>query len=154
MANTQATSRVRPCSPRQQMQTTSPRNPRESRTASCPCKAMEEPIPGFASGSLGALFLFAPDAVPEHWRSRAVPMALVPLLPSEARSILEGPQATIAPEDEDLLRLAARGLTGADIARELGISLRSVERRLARLRRDLGVDSTAELAAFLSKRGF
>lgn len=56
--------------------------------------------------------------------------------------------------EDDLLRLASRGAAPSTIARSLALSTRTVHRRLARLRDQFGVDSTAELAAELSRRGF
>lgn len=103
----------------------------------------------------GWLFL-AKDAVPERWRQRAVGVFLVPLLPHEARAVLEDeePAPVVSPQDEELLRLAARGLTVDAIASHLHLSARSVQRRLSRLREQFGVTSKHDLAAILSKRGF
>ena len=104
---------------------------------------------------LGWLFLRS-EVVPDRWRDRAQPALLVPLLRGETENLLS--EGQVEPEillrDEPLARLAARGRTAAAIARELGLSRRTVERRLAALRLRLGVDSTAELALVLSQRGF
>ncbi len=102
-------------------------------------------------------FLLLPrDAVPEEWRERAAAMCLVPLLPDEAAELLRngttGPR--MSPEEIAVARLAAQGLTVEAIAHRLELSVRSVHRRLARLRQRLGVGSTAELAAALARRGF
>lgn len=100
--------------------------------------------------------LLDPRAVPKRWRERAIPVALVPLLPREAEQVLGGQEALpeLDPQDERLARLAARGLSVPVIAAEVGISPRSVQRRLAELRRRLGVGSKVELVRALSKRGF
>lgn len=100
--------------------------------------------------------LLPPEMVPKRWRHRAVTITLVPLLPSEAQQILTTESATpdIDPEDEAVLRLAGRGLSSQAIARELKVTPRSVQRRLARLRDRLGVDARADLPAVLSSRGF
>lgn len=96
-----------------------------------------------------------PDRVPEAWRDRASQMAWVPLLPIEADRILEEKSAEPdETDDPEFLRLVARGDAAGVIARRLSISTRSVHRRLARLRDSLGVASSAELAAELSRRGF
>jgi hypothetical protein len=96
-----------------------------------------------------------PEHVPEAWRDRAMHMAWVPLLPSEADEILaEGTARPVDMDDPEFLRLVARGDAAGIIARRLSISTRSVHRRLARLRDSLGVASSAELAAELSRRGF
>ena len=106
-------------------------------------------------GPEGWLFL-SPDAVPEKWRSRAIPMAFILLLPHEAAALSSdvtggAPQQA---EPDEFLKLVARGLSARVIARHLGISTRSVHRRTARLRDSIGVSSTPELAAELSRRGF
>jgi DNA-binding CsgD family transcriptional regulator len=95
-------------------------------------------------------------AVPERWRSRAIAMWLVPLLPDEAEQILEEGRAEpgMTPAEEAVACLVARGMTVDAIARQLRISPRSVNRRLASLRERIGVASTAELAAALASRGF
>jgi DNA-binding NarL/FixJ family response regulator len=83
-------------------------------------------------------------------------MALVALLPEELSEILDGELALPAldPEDERILRLAARGRPVSAIARELGVSMRGAQYRLARLRRRFGAQSTSELAVMAARRGF
>ena len=94
--------------------------------------------------------------VPERWRDRAVPLYLVPLLPQEAEQIVAG--STLLPDvhldEEPLLRLVARGRKTVSIARELDVPLRTIERRLARLRERFNVSSTADLTILLSRLGF
>ena len=96
------------------------------------------------------------SSVPPEWADRSRVVSLVALLPEEARSLLGDhevrPAAT--PEDAEFLRLVAEGRAGSYIARRLGMSERSVFRHLARWRDHFEVESTAELAAELSKRGF
>jgi DNA-binding NarL/FixJ family response regulator len=108
-----------------------------------------------SQGPEGWLFL-RPSAVPDRWRSRAIPMSLVPLLPEEAAALTANGTAATSPQagSEEFLKLVARGLSARVIARQLGISTRSVHRRTARLRDSLGVGSTPELASELSRRGF
>lgn len=102
----------------------------------------------------GWLFL-THDAVPERWQRRAVPMVMVPLLPTEARSLLtDGATDQRLSGDEELLRLVAAGCTRAAIARKLGVSLRTVQRRLARVQQVMGAGSLPELAVLLAKQGF
>ena len=100
--------------------------------------------------------LLDPADVPDAWKDRVRPMAWVPLLPDEARQILEEGSAVpdVTAQDPEFLRLVARGESAGIIARRLALSTRSVHRRLARLRDALRVSSTAELAAELSRRGF
>jgi DNA-binding NarL/FixJ family response regulator len=101
-------------------------------------------------------WLFLPqNAVPERWRERGVAVVMVPLLPSEARSLLtEGATAQELPGDAELLGLVAAGCTRAAIARKLGVSLRTVQRRLADVQRRTGTASLPELAVLLAKQGF
>lgn len=108
--------------------------------------------PGVAT----AWVLLDPATVPAALQDRARTVALVALLPSEASALLgaDALGSFIAPEDSQLLTLVAAGHSGSYIARRLGISDRSVFRRLAVWRDRFGVGSTAELAAELSKRGF
>lgn len=101
-------------------------------------------------------FFLHPSAVPPRWRERAVEVLFVPLLPDEVEQVFEGARAVpqILPEDEHLAELIARGISVREIAAELDLAPRTVERRVARLREKVGVASTAELRAFLSRRGF
>lgn len=81
---------------------------------------------------------------------------MVPLLPAEADTLLEGGPAApeLDPEDVPLAALLARGLSIGEIAGELGLNPRSVQRRLARLYRSFAVDSKAALSSLLAARGF
>lgn len=102
----------------------------------------------------GWLILTGP--VPKRWRGRAVPLHMVPLLPSETERIVAGATALpgVTVEDEPLLRVVAKGKKTSAMARELGLPQRTIERRLERLRRLLGVPSTADLVALLARLGF
>lgn len=103
----------------------------------------------------GYVWLFVLGEVPERWRDRARPASLIPLLPEEAETVMAtGASEPADAEEAALLRLAARGLPAPSIARMTGVSIRTVHRRLARLRDQLEVETTAQLAAELSKRGF
>ena len=103
----------------------------------------------------GYVWLFVLGEVPERGRDRARSASFIPLLPEEAESVMAtGAAAPADAEGDALLRLAARGLPAPSIARQSGVSIRTVHRRLARLREQLEVDTTAELAAELSRRGF
>jgi len=95
-----------------------------------------------------------PSRVPDRWRDRAVPVCLVPLLPEEAASVLDGSLPELSEDVEELARLVAGGMSVTEMARRLHLSHRSVQRRLARLRLRLGVETTAQLAALLARRGF
>lgn len=102
------------------------------------------------------VLIFVFGEVPERWKERARPAHFIPLLPSESSPMLTaaGGAGAVEPEDDVLLRLAARGVAATVIARTANLSIRTVHRRLARLRDQLGVESSAELTAELSRRGF
>ena len=97
-----------------------------------------------------------PDSVPDRWKERAFPAVVVPLTPEETAEVLnEGSTRPLMPaEEEAVARLAARGTSAEEIARELHMTSRSVYRRLARLRERMGARNAAELASKLSRSGF
>lgn len=94
-------------------------------------------------------------AVPERWRGRGHDVVLVPLLPEELSSVLAGTPASplLDERDERLARLVAAGASIPQMARDVGLSTRGVQHRLARLRDRFGVATTAELIAQLVRRG-
>lgn len=96
------------------------------------------------------------EAVPDEWRARALPVFLVPLDRDEAGDLLRSgsTERLIDNEEEELLRLVARGFSARTIARRMGRSERSIHRRLARLRERYGASSTQELATELARKGF
>jgi len=53
----------------------------------------------------------------------------------------DSPRPELAPEDLDLVRLVGSGWTDERIARDLGISRATLQRRLQRLSRDLDASS-------------
>ena len=110
---------------------------------------------GEEAAAQGWLFL-RPGPLPRRWRERAIQVTLVPLGPEEASELMEGSRSPMEldPMDEDLAHLTAQGLTVTAMANRMSLSARSVNRRLARLRQQFGVGSTAELAVELARRGF
>lgn len=100
--------------------------------------------------------ILSPGAVPEPWRSRAIPMVLVPMTPSEANAVLSGVpvEQELAPRDLPLIHLIARGHSAAEIARALNVSHRTVNRHIARLREEFAVSTIQQLATELARRGF
>ena len=100
--------------------------------------------------------LLISDRIPAAWQSRALRVWFVPLGSAEAFRLLERetPSASIDPEDEPLARLVARGLPAKAIAHELGLTTRSLYRRLARLRLHLEAGSIPELVATLAAAGY
>ena len=107
-------------------------------------------------GEVPGWVILSPDAVPERWRSRAIPMVLVPLVPAEATQLLSDATVEhhIPAVHIPLVRLVARGLSAVEIAREIGVSPRTVQRHVARLSQDFGVATIQQLATELAKRGF
>jgi DNA-binding CsgD family transcriptional regulator len=103
----------------------------------------------------GWLFL-QPDRLPERWRDRARPAVYVPLLSQEIAELLAGRLAgpALTGPEEHLAELVARGLGVPAIARELKVSHRTVERRMAALRERVGARSSVELGQALSASGF
>ena len=104
-----------------------------------------------------AAWVFIDQAqVPERWKSRARLFAGIPLLPEEAGRLLEqgSTSALLTQTDEPFVQMVASGMAPDTIAKQSGLSLRTVHRRLAALREDLGVRSTPELVAHLARRGF
>ncbi len=100
--------------------------------------------------------ILSASVVPDAWRSRTLPMVLVPLMPSEAARLLsDAPvEQHIAPADLPLVHLVARGHSTGEISRALDVSPRTVNRHVARLRDEFGVATIQELATELARRGF
>lgn len=87
------------------------------------------------------------DAVPARWADRARNVAVIPLLADESADLLNGePVSRMDDTDERLLRLIGRGLSSKAIAARLRISERTVDRRVARLKNELGARSRFDLA--------
>jgi DNA-binding CsgD family transcriptional regulator len=102
------------------------------------------------------LMLLDPERVPARWQARVIHVAIVPLLPEEASEVLSTGSTTpvLGAEDEELVALVSGGLSNEAIARRLGISIRSVQRRLGRLHERYGTNTKAQLVTFLVQRGF
>ena len=105
------------------------------------------------AGRGGWLFL-DPGSVPEEWQERATLMACIRLLPDEAAALAGRTDGVPHPDESEFLALVASGLSAESIARRVHSAPRSVYRRLARLRDHFGVQTTAELVAELSRRGY
>jgi hypothetical protein len=93
------------------------------------------------------LLVLPTTLMPPAWAERARPCSVVPLDATEVAALAEG----TVPDDgrRTLLALAATGATRRRMARELSVSLRTVDRRLAALRRDYGAETAAELVSRL-----
>lgn len=107
-------------------------------------------------GEVPGWVILPPGALPDTWRSRAIPMVLVALTPVEADQLLSRApvEQAIGLGDLPLVRLVARGHSAAEIARTLAVSPRTVHRRVARLADEFAVSTIQELAAELARRGF
>ena len=111
----------------------------------------------FARHSDAKAYVFIPpESLPDSWRERGKEYVLVPLLPAETDAFFGGNDATseLSSDVEVLADLVLRGASIQNIARDLRITERSVQRRLGVLRAQFGVSSTAELAVLLAERGF
>ena len=103
------------------------------------------------------LWLLVDDEdLPPSWIHRSMQVTVVRLSSDEAKRLLSGEHArpTVAPEDEELARLVARGLGVSEIAKQLHLTTRSIYRRLARMRVAFGVATVGELATTLSRLGY
>jgi DNA-binding CsgD family transcriptional regulator len=59
--------------------------------------------------------------------------------------------ATLSPREQEILRLAARGLTSREIAGELGISPRTVEVHRAAVMHKTGAHNVADLVRLVMR---
>jgi DNA-binding NarL/FixJ family response regulator len=64
------------------------------------------------------------------------------------------PPPALDPEGRAILRLLARGQTLGSAAQDLGLTRRTADRRLAAVRRELGVERTAEAIARATRLGW
>lgn len=113
--------------------------------------------PGRTGGGAVDAWLFVRgESVPQRWRSRAISVSLIPLLPSESETLLATGTAEPALEEEDMhmASVVARGSSLQSIAREMSMSLRTVQRKLAQLEQRLGVSGKRELQQLLRAGGF
>lgn len=102
----------------------------------------------------GAWAFFGRDEVPERWRRRAVEVMLVPLLPDDLEESAHIDLSNESSSDMEMLHLIAEGSTRQEIARELNMPLRSVDRQIARLCERFRVENSSHLISYLARRGF
>jgi len=109
-----------------------------------------------SESTLGAWLLLDPSVVPPRWQSRIQLVALVPLLAEEAERFVGTGHVTAALEgsDEALAHGLVNGKTTKEMARTLGVSTRSVQRRVAEMTRRFGVRNRAQLVRALTRGGF
>lgn len=117
---------------------------------------MESSEPSEGPGPIPPGWLIVTATVPAMWQERARTVALIPLLPEELKSLMDGrhTQPTIDPEQLPIVTAIAQGMSAREIAREMGITPRTVYRHVARLRESFNVETLAQLAAELARRGF
>jgi DNA-binding CsgD family transcriptional regulator len=103
----------------------------------------------------GGWFLISPEALPESWRERAVPVYMIRLDSADVEKLSLQAVDTyerLETEEIEIARLLAQGLPPREIALTLHLSRRSVFRRLARLRQLFDANSNGELATKLAKQ--
>lgn len=71
----------------------------------------------------------------------------------QAKTQSVGDYNVLTQREREVLHLSAEGLTGSEIARQLSISVRTVETHRANLMHKLDLHSQAELAAYARKQG-
>ncbi len=75
------------------------------------------------------------------------------LAPEAAPARPQGPGGVLSEREMKVLRLVARGMTSAQIAERLVVSIRTVETHRAHIQHKLGVGSRAELFGFAQEHG-
>lgn len=95
-------------------------------------------------------------AVPANLTARVTSLAVLSLLPHEVGRLLDctAPDDRLTEEERALATALVAGQPLPAIARQMGVSTRSVHRRIAQLRDRLSAQSTEHLAATLVRMGF
>lgn len=95
------------------------------------------------------------EGVPDEWLHRVSSLAVLRLVPHEIARLLDCASSgeALSAQDRELADALLAGRSVPAIARSLGISPRSVQRRIARLRDRLSVTSTEQLVAALVRMG-
>lgn len=75
------------------------------------------------------------------------------LLADESPTRLSGPGGELSEREEEVLRSLALGLTNAEIASQLFVSVRTVETHRAHIHQKLGVQNRADLVRLARQRG-
>lgn len=65
----------------------------------------------------------------------------------------EDPYGALTPREREVFHLVVEGQTTKEVAKELGISVKTAENHRARLMEKLGVRNTAELVRYAAKKG-
>jgi DNA-binding NarL/FixJ family response regulator len=112
----------------------------------------------FAAGARGfALKSEEPNQIVEA--VRAVAAGETYLSPAIPRAALDGPSSGLdplvglSPREREIFDLVVRGYSNDNVARELQISIKTVQTHRAKINHKLGVHSTGELVRFAALRG-
>lgn len=97
------------------------------------------------SSGVGALLVVDSDAVPNRWQARSRAVSLVALSFPEVRQLGDRESCSLGEADEHLVKLLLGGDKVSTAATKVGVSTRTAQRRLAKLRRTFGARSTSEL---------
>jgi DNA-binding NarL/FixJ family response regulator len=81
------------------------------------------------------------------------PRLVVPVAELRNRSSFSDPLCLLSEREREVFRLAAAGLSNRDIARELCVSLKTVETHRYRINKKLGLRSGAQLVRFAARFG-
>ncbi len=92
-------------------------------------------------------------AAGESLISPAVTVRLLAQLSSPSRAAARAPDQPLTPRELDVVRLVARGLTNAEVAGELFVSLGTVKTHLGAAQAKLGARNRVEVAAWAWEAG-
>jgi DNA-binding NarL/FixJ family response regulator len=119
--------------------------------------AREDVIAAIDAGASGYLLK---DAEPRELLAgvRAAARGEAPLAPRAAREVLSaraevGSGPELSPRETEVLQLVARGLPNKRIARELGISEKTVKAHLTQIFQHIGVTDRTQAALWAKERG-
>ncbi len=101
----------------------------------------------------GWLLLLPAAEVPRAWAERVLPLAVVQVGPAEAGDtvapMLVADPGWLSPAERRLAEMLRAGWSTVRMAAALGVSARTVQRRVAALRRRVGVSSDVLLGTVL-----
>lgn len=114
-------------------------------------------VPVFGHAGLTGAISFGGETIDSSARARLVLTAIGAAAFRSAHRLLEGEPAELpaglSPREREVLRWIAAGRRQADIAVTLGLSERTVENHLRRVRRRLGVATTAQAVRVAIRAG-
>ena len=71
----------------------------------------------------------------------------------DPKGTLDDPYGTLSPREREVFHLVVDGRTTKEVARELGISVKTADNHRYRLMEKLGLHNTAELVRYAARRG-